>query len=141
MIRLLKTMVHVESRRRLVRARNISATPASPACVATKICSTYLDFGAASYTCVSVGLSWTLGRVHCVALRRELERTAHAYLDLGAAFDALFKGARHVSLTLFFGQCAAEGPCGWVSMSMSGGGCCWVAVAGASRLLSRHGGG
>jgi hypothetical protein len=48
MIKLLKTMVHVESRSRFVRARKISATPASPACVATKMCSTYLDFGAAS---------------------------------------------------------------------------------------------
>jgi hypothetical protein len=48
MIMLLKTMVHVESRRRFVRARKISATPASPACVATKMCSTYFDFGAAS---------------------------------------------------------------------------------------------
>jgi hypothetical protein len=66
MIKLLNTIVHVESRSRFVRARNISATPASPACVATKICSTYFDFGAASYTCVSVGLSWTLARVwHC----------------------------------------------------------------------------
>ena len=52
MIKLLKTMVHVESRSRFVRARKISATPASPACVATRICSTYLDFGAASYRCV-----------------------------------------------------------------------------------------
>jgi hypothetical protein len=48
-IMLLKTMVHVESRNRFVRARKISATPASPACVATSMCSTYLDFGAASY--------------------------------------------------------------------------------------------
>lgn len=53
MIKLLKTMVHVESRRRFVRARKISATPASPAWVATRMCSTYLDFGAASYVRVS----------------------------------------------------------------------------------------
>lgn len=49
MIRLLNTMVQVESRNRFVRARKISATPASPAWVATRMCSTYLDFGAASY--------------------------------------------------------------------------------------------
>ena len=48
MIKLLKTMVHVESRRRFWRARKISATPASPAWVATRMCSTYFDFGAAS---------------------------------------------------------------------------------------------
>jgi hypothetical protein len=38
-----------ESRSRFVRARKISATPASPAWVATRMCSTYLDLGAASY--------------------------------------------------------------------------------------------
>jgi hypothetical protein len=48
-IKLLKTIVHVESRSRFVRARKISATPASPAWVATRMCSTYLDLGAASY--------------------------------------------------------------------------------------------
>lgn len=45
----LNTIVHVESRNLFCNARNISATPASPACVATRICSTYLDLGAASY--------------------------------------------------------------------------------------------
>jgi len=54
MIRLLKTMVHVESRRRFVSARKISATPASPACVATRMCSTYFDLGAASCTRISL---------------------------------------------------------------------------------------
>ncbi len=44
----LKTIVHVESRSLFCKARNISATPASPACVATRICSTYFDLGAAS---------------------------------------------------------------------------------------------
>jgi hypothetical protein len=58
MIKLLKTMVHVESRNRFVRARKISATPASPAWVATRICSTYFDFGAASYTWVLAGNSY-----------------------------------------------------------------------------------
>jgi hypothetical protein len=52
MIKLLNTMVHVESRSRFVRARKISATPASPACVATRMCSTYFDLGAASYMVV-----------------------------------------------------------------------------------------
>lgn len=44
----LKTIVHVESLRRFCRARKISATPASPAWVATRICSTYLALGGAS---------------------------------------------------------------------------------------------
>lgn len=48
MISDLKTMVHVESRNRFCSARKTSPTPASPACVATRMCSTYLDFGAAS---------------------------------------------------------------------------------------------
>ena len=47
-IRALKTIVHVESRSRSCRVRNISATPASPVWVATRICSIYLDLGAAS---------------------------------------------------------------------------------------------
>lgn len=48
-IRALNTIVHVESLRRFCNARKISATPASPACVATNICSTYLAFGGASW--------------------------------------------------------------------------------------------
>ena len=44
----LKTIVHVESRNRCVRVRKTSATPASPAWVATRRCSTYFDLGAAS---------------------------------------------------------------------------------------------
>jgi len=47
-MRALKTIVHVESRNLFVRALKISATPASPAWVAIRICSTYLDLGAAS---------------------------------------------------------------------------------------------
>ena len=49
MIRALNTIVHVESLKRFCRVRNISATPASPAWVATRICSTYLALGGASY--------------------------------------------------------------------------------------------
>ena len=45
----LKTIVHVESLRRFCKARKTSATPASPAWVATRMCSTYLAFGGASY--------------------------------------------------------------------------------------------
>lgn len=93
MIKLLKTMVHVESRRRLVRARKISATPASPACVATRMCSTYLDLGAASYTAKSVdcnGASNVEATVNHGTLRR-----ARTCLDLGAALYTLLKGAGH----------------------------------------------
>lgn len=54
-MRALKTMVHVESRRRCWRVRNTSATPPSPAWVATRIVSTYLALGAASF----VGMSNT----------------------------------------------------------------------------------
>ena len=49
MISALNTIVHVESLKRFCRVRNISATPASPAWVATRICSTYLALGGASY--------------------------------------------------------------------------------------------
>lgn len=45
----LNTMVHVESLSLFCKVRNISATPASPAWVAVKMCSIYFDFGAASY--------------------------------------------------------------------------------------------
>src|SRR5204863_6675773 len=48
MIRALKTMVQVESRKRSCRVRKTSATPASPPCVADRIASTYFDLGAAS---------------------------------------------------------------------------------------------
>ena len=45
----LKTMVHVESLKRFCRVLKISATPASPAWVAIRMCSTYLALGGASY--------------------------------------------------------------------------------------------
>lgn len=95
-IKLLKTMVHVESRSRFVRALKISATPASPAWVATSICSTYLDFGAASYTWVLAGNSY--GPLRSVMRMRTTEGRAQPYLDLGAALDALLEGACHISL-------------------------------------------
>jgi hypothetical protein len=41
-IKLLNTTVHVESRNRFCKARKTSATPASPECVAIRICSMYL---------------------------------------------------------------------------------------------------
>ncbi len=49
MMSALKTIVHVESRNRFCSARKISATPASPVEVATRMCSTYLALGGASY--------------------------------------------------------------------------------------------
>lgn len=47
-IKLLKTTVHVESLSRCCRARKTSPTPASPACVATRMCSMYFVFGGAA---------------------------------------------------------------------------------------------
>jgi hypothetical protein len=44
----LKTIVHVESRSRNWRVRKISAMPASPLCVARRMCSIYFDLGGAS---------------------------------------------------------------------------------------------
>lgn len=41
-IRLLNTTVHVESRSLFCSARKTSATPASPECVAIRMCSIYL---------------------------------------------------------------------------------------------------
>ena len=51
----LKTIVHVESLRRFCKALKISATPASPAWVATRMCSTYLALGGASCFSMSMG--------------------------------------------------------------------------------------
>ena len=48
MISALNTIVHVESRSLFCIALKISATPASPAWVATSMCSTYLALGAAN---------------------------------------------------------------------------------------------
>lgn len=45
----LNTIVHVESISRYCSVRNTSPTPASPVCVANRMCSMYLDLGAASY--------------------------------------------------------------------------------------------
>lgn len=60
MIKLLYTIVQVESRRRFVRARKISPTPASPAWVATRICSTYFDLGAAScHSIWRISIHWS----------------------------------------------------------------------------------
>lgn len=55
-IKLLKTTVHVESRSRYCSARNTSPTPASPACVATRMCSMYFVFGGAA---CSHGSAWS----------------------------------------------------------------------------------
>lgn len=48
MMSALNTIVQVESRNLFCIALKISATPASPACVATSMCSTYLALGAAN---------------------------------------------------------------------------------------------
>lgn len=80
----LKTIVHVESLNRFCNARNISATPASPACVATNMCSTYLDLGAASYLRLLVRRD-TLRWVSCPCL------------DLRCPLHRFFKRAWHVS--------------------------------------------
>lgn len=48
-MRLLKTTVHVESRRRFCSDRKTSATPCSPECVAMRICSMYFVFGGAGW--------------------------------------------------------------------------------------------
>ena len=77
MISALNTIVHVESRKRFCRVRNISATPASPAWVAMRICSTYLALGGASCS-------------HAVSamILQELFVTR---LDLCATFDRLLE--------------------------------------------------
>lgn len=49
-MRALKTIVHVEPRRRNCRVLKTSATPFSPPLVADNIGSTYFDLGAASYS-------------------------------------------------------------------------------------------
>lgn len=65
----LNTIVHVVSRNLFCNVRNISATPASPACVATRICSTYFDLGAASYLrMVSWGSKFPLHKERGIAL-------------------------------------------------------------------------
>lgn len=49
-IKLLNTTVHVESRSRFCKERKTSATPASPECVAIRMCSIYFVFGGAAYS-------------------------------------------------------------------------------------------
>lgn len=78
----LKTIVHAESRSRCWSVRNTSATPASPVCVATKMVSTYLDLGAASYAHVSIQ--------NPVSQRYKTQ----AYLELGGPLNRLLK-SRH----------------------------------------------
>ena len=63
MIKALNTIVHVESRNRCVIVLKISATPASPALVACRMCSTYLDFGAASYETVNAHFDMIQGYI------------------------------------------------------------------------------
>jgi len=93
-IRLLKTTVHVASRRRYCSALNTSPTPASPECVATRMCSMYFVLGGAA--CANGYLISTT-----VATRRggkEAARTGGATdLNLGCALDRLLEGARHCS--------------------------------------------
>lgn len=76
-MRPLKTMVHVESRSRLVMVRKTSATPASPAFVATRMCSTYFDLG---------GASW----IETQSMRI-VDVTKSAYLDLRATLYRLLE--------------------------------------------------
>lgn len=78
----LKTIVHVESRSLFCKARNISATPASPVCVATRICSTYFDLGAASCYHNIIGVSF-------------LKMPKRPYLYLRPSLDRLFKRTCH----------------------------------------------
>src|SRR5436190_23369229 len=79
----LNTMVHVESRNRCCSVRNISATPAS-LCVAVRICSMYLDLGAAFYQFIwsAMTVDWMESKtlpLHCTDFR------------LGCPFDRFLK--------------------------------------------------
>ncbi len=84
MISDLKTIVHVESRNRFCKARKISATPASPAWVATRICSTYLAFGGASCG-RSFQVSWRsrlpMGSSSCSDSCLDFRPTLHRLLE------------------------------------------------------------
>ena len=78
-MRALNTIVQAESRSRCWRVRKTSATPASPECVATRIVSTYLDLGAASYANIDVRM-------------RPISRfLIPAYLQLCGPFDRLLE--------------------------------------------------
>lgn len=91
-IKLLKTTVHVESRSRCCSALKTSPTPASPACVATRMCSMYFVFGGAACR----------GTVRCqlCVLRRaptiSTVASAQTYLDLRRALYRFLKRARHL---------------------------------------------
>lgn len=132
MIRLLKTIVHVESRRRLVRARKISATPASPAWVATRMCSTYFDFGAASCVYALACRRGQLRRMRCASFRR-----TRRYLYLRPALHALLEGACHEAWRVL--QPGLPGAAGDVEV-------CWVVAGGQAGCggaplgLSQHSG-
>lgn len=86
MIKLLNTTVHVESRSLFCNALNTSPTPASPECVAIRMCSMYFVLGgAACYhrSGSATGRPWMFPG----------QKATH--LDLGRAFDRFFEGARH----------------------------------------------
>lgn len=85
MMSALKAMVHVESRSRFSSVRKTSARPASPECVASRMCSTYLALGGASC------------RRICVSDYTIRPFLLQAYLDLCSALDRLLERARHLA--------------------------------------------
>lgn len=93
-IKLLKTMVHVESCNRYWSARKTSPIPASPEWVATRMCSIYFVFGGAfCETKKELASSKRPTGEGCPGL----EPAVRAYLYLGRALDGLLEGARHCS--------------------------------------------
>lgn len=103
----LNTIVHVESRSLFCKARNISATPASPACVATRICSTYLDLGAAScYHKISVYRSKSSPSVHTFIFVPPLtdfsKEPVMAAVEVGIYCSVVFAPASHRAQFRFF---------------------------------------
>lgn len=93
-IRLLKTTVHVESRNRNCSARKTSPTPASPACVATRMCSIYFVFGGAAYIrrCQK---HYAYHSSSTQFLPGVFPMLRHTDLDLGRSLDRFLKRARH----------------------------------------------
>lgn len=89
-MRLLSTTVHVVSRSLCCRARKTSPTPASPECVATRMCSMYFVLGGAFW-----GQVRSAGARARVRLRGAWSPSIVSHLDLGRALDGLFEGARH----------------------------------------------
>jgi hypothetical protein len=89
-MRPLNTIVHVESRSRYCSARMTSPTPASPECVATRMCSMYLVFGGAFCSRLARGLA--SDDKPCVMGGSS---ECPSYLDLGSPLDGLLEGARH----------------------------------------------